>query len=300
MRNGAMPQITSCSQSDPAKILEHRDAIRLREWRISFLEQPADFCPILKNFLDEKISDWRNIDITFPLPCDKKAEKVKADTKTAIQQRRMDYPSTGSPATDARSSDKASSTTSTDDEQASSTSCSSSHTSSNGGSDDGYYDDRSQSTESWTDNGPASKKSKISTFVSTSQQSSSEPINSDDFAGISALLQLSAGSRAGFQGDSGSNSDSVDQKSPEVLSKPTATPPIEPGINPMPLSFSISSFSTYGHGKNKRSSNSLYSASTTTSMRNTLPVNAQGNWSKGVMNAWSSQIDPANASSSRW
>lgn len=305
MRNGAMPVISSCTETAPAKILEHKDAIRLREWRISFLEQPADFCPVLKNFLDEKISGWRNIDITTPLPCDKKAEKVKSDAKAAIQNRKMDFPSTGSPATGARSSDKASSTTSTDDEQASSTSCSSSHTSSNGESDDGYYDDRSQSIESWTEDGPASKKSKISTFVSSSQQSSSDPINSDDFAGITALLQLSAGSGAGSEGKLSSNSVSTSQKSPEVLSKTAATvatPAIEPEVNPMPLSFSrpSSSFSTYGHGKNKRPLNSLYSATSTPSKPYTTPVNAQGNWSKGVMNAWSSQNDPANASSSRW
>lgn len=78
MRGGTMPRLATCHQTDPEKILEHNDGLKLREWKISMIENPASFCPVLREYLDEKVPLWRHIDIISPLLYDMKAESAKA------------------------------------------------------------------------------------------------------------------------------------------------------------------------------------------------------------------------------
>lgn len=64
MRNGAFPRAIPCqNQINPELILEHKDATRLRDWKVSYLEDPSNFCPSLRSFLDEKLSAWININV---------------------------------------------------------------------------------------------------------------------------------------------------------------------------------------------------------------------------------------------
>jgi hypothetical protein len=68
MRNGNFPRlIPSCDQVNPELILENRDAMKLREWKISYLEKPRDFCPALRDFLNTKLPSWFSIDVDSPL-----------------------------------------------------------------------------------------------------------------------------------------------------------------------------------------------------------------------------------------
>jgi hypothetical protein len=90
MRNGALPRLATCRQSDPALLLEHKDALKLREWKVAATTAPATFCPALKEYLDEKLQEWRDIDITSPLPYDMKTERAKAAATAALNKRKRD------------------------------------------------------------------------------------------------------------------------------------------------------------------------------------------------------------------
>lgn len=64
MRRGALPRLIPREhQVNPELILEHKDAVRLREWKTNFLKDPEGFCKTLRSFLDEKLSNWIHVDI---------------------------------------------------------------------------------------------------------------------------------------------------------------------------------------------------------------------------------------------
>jgi hypothetical protein len=69
MRSGSLPQVVPFGdQRNPELILEHKDAVKLREWKISFLEKPHEFCSVLKSYLYDKLPNWITVDVTTPLP----------------------------------------------------------------------------------------------------------------------------------------------------------------------------------------------------------------------------------------
>ena len=67
LRNGALPELIPLhEQRTPELILEHKDAMKLSDWKVAYIENPEGFCPALKTFLDKKLSDWINVEIPPP------------------------------------------------------------------------------------------------------------------------------------------------------------------------------------------------------------------------------------------
>jgi hypothetical protein len=232
MRNGAIPKLAPSRPTDPVAILEHNDALKLREWKIQIVENATGFCPLLKNYLDEKLPEWRNIDIITPLPFDAKAEKAKAIALATLQKRER----TPAVRDTKRKTMSPMSHSGTDNEFSSSDSSSC-------GSDDEI------------DSMPSNKRAKISTSFSNVS------IDFDESAGIAALMQLSS-----------SADRSLDVKPSPVVSatpcainyKPSPIPSFIPLLLPAP------SFSTYGNGKTSQSCqppiNSFYPAPTSSGL----------------------------------
>jgi len=256
MRNGAMPQLHTGRESDPVKILEHKDAIRLREWRLAYVQNPNEFCSVLKQFLDDKISQWRFVDITSPLPSDWKTAQAKSIAFAALNGRNLhgknlngrkrDVSPFGLTGFDGYRSGSMSPVVSTDGEMSSDySSC---------GSDDGFTDDDSHHQ--------ASKRARVSP--------PNGPIDSEDFAGITALLQLSSSSKPSATTTTTVNSPapaaspvpSQFQKSAPagMPMSPMQTFPMQPVPLPLPMPMQFPSYSTYGNGNSPRPKNSLYAA----------------------------------------
>ena len=64
MRNGKLPElIPEHQQVTPELMLEHRDALKLREWKKTYIENPNAMCTTLIKYLDARISDWINVSV---------------------------------------------------------------------------------------------------------------------------------------------------------------------------------------------------------------------------------------------
>lgn len=235
MRNGALPKLYTGRETDPVKILEHKDAIRLREWRLAFVQNPNEFCPVLKQFLDDKISQWRFVDITSPLPSDWKAAQAKSIAFAALNGRKRNAASFGLAGFDrTRAMNMSPTVSGTDSEYSSAySSC---------GSDDGYSSEDSLLQ--------ASKRSRVT--------SPSGPIDSEDFAGITALLQLSK--PAATASSPAYSPLPCDSPVPSHFHKsPAVSPAVAMPMQPIPIQ-PVRTFSTYGNGSFPRPMNSLYAA----------------------------------------
>lgn len=249
MRNGALPQLYTGRETDPVKILEHSDAIRLREWRLAFVQNPNEFCPSLKQFLDDKISQWRFIDITTPLPSDWKTAQAKSIAFAALNGRKRAANPFGLIGSAYHRNMSMSPTISGTDSEFSSvySSC---------GSDDGYNSEDSLQQ--------SSKRARVSL--------PNGPIDSEDVAGITALLQLSSSSKPAPNSTPTAVTNSpITADSPvpfhlqesSTMMLPVAPMPISPVLmqpTPMSLPMQVQSFSTYGNGSFQRPMNSLYAA----------------------------------------
>ena len=66
MRGGALPRfIDRDDQTTPELMLEHTDALKLRDWKQSLESNPHKFCPVLKKFLNSKLKQWLETDNTL-------------------------------------------------------------------------------------------------------------------------------------------------------------------------------------------------------------------------------------------
>ena len=62
MRGGALPRFIHPNDQTSAELmLEHTDAVKLLEWKESLEARPAEFCPLLKKFLNSKLEHWSEI-----------------------------------------------------------------------------------------------------------------------------------------------------------------------------------------------------------------------------------------------
>ena len=154
MRDNMFPRLATCRPSDPELILEHKDAVTMRGWKFAFTTEPDMFCSVLRDYLDDKLAPWRNIDLSSPLPYDiMKADKTHARTTAAMNKR------------------KQSSVVETE-------------------STDGEFSSEDGSAYSSEDE---FGQTKIRKLFPSNLALASQPTSSDESAGIAALLQLSTG-----------------------------------------------------------------------------------------------------------
>ena len=262
MRNGALPRLSTCAQTEPDLILEHKDALKLRSWKIEFLENPSGLCPALIAYLDEKLAAWRDIDITSPVLYDSMKEQSSQNRPTNNEVNRngkRNRPSTSSPNKKENSSPCSNGT---DVEL-------STEGSSNDGSSIASDEDFNQ-RQFLNQN----KKKKVEAAKSF------QTIDSEESAGIAALLQLSSHEKHGNAGvvtgtkevplsrpETSANVATVILPLPIPVPSPVPTPMSNPIKSSAPTDVAIprllsGSFSTYGHGGNnfhQQTITSLYS-----------------------------------------